>query len=544
MQEPLDYRGLRRWLSLPALMILFPLSAAFIGGVLGIALAFGTMGFGALAIANTIIVFVVPIVGTIALGALGAVWGLARAKSKTISAFRAVRLDDDHLLARITADLAATIDLPVPEVYAYEADDINAWATGSSASNAAIGMSTGALERLSHDALAAIVAHELGHIASGDMVRMQMAISFQNATVFLAGWLGMSTPARNTFGLIGEIGVKWLSRRREYWADAVGAALTDAETMQAVLRSLEHERPSTSHRKRHQLLFHWNRGWLLSSHPSVGQRVRALERGAFQRSVMNRLGRSPSNRRMDTEGWVGSELDFGFRGITDRLHDQWNRLSDNTVAALVFALALPLSMLGWQELYFHGPRSTATTVAETTPDGPRVAGWSSEPAREQKSQKAPTPKSSAPDKVAALPVYPKEPRYEPDDAMGDGELTPYQLLVEEGVTCIYRAKLDDGFGSEYLEDAGPDKSDLIVYTLPASQQHADLSLSLVGTQATSCWKAHGGAQREPDIMKRMQQTYDIWILTDTQSGATAECGIWPVARKVQNGKGGIAAYCR
>lgn len=544
VQDKLNYRGLRRWSMLILLPVLL-LSAAIAG--VTIVLFTVPFGIGAAVLGNMAVMIVVGLVVPACLGLVGGSWGTLTAKRKALKAFGAQRLSTEHEVVQLTANLAQRIGMPPPAVYLYDDSAVNAWATGSNPSNAAVVISRGLIELVELDELAAIIGHELGHIASADIRRMQFALGFQNGVFAFALHRRLKRTCRNLLGWLGELGIKGLSRRREYWADAVGAALTSPDAMQRALKAV-HGHAATSRPKKdryyRELMFHWQGGNLFSSHPTLSQRLSALDEGTFVASVMSRLGRTSTTVR--TTDWSRSSLMSGFESlrIFDGLFHRWNRLSDNAVAGLVFALALPLSMLGWQELYFHGPRSTVTTVAETIPDGPRVAGWSSEPAREQKSQTAPTLKSSAPDKVAALPVYPKEPRYEPDDAMGDGELTPYQLLVEEGVACIYRAKLDDGYGSEYLEDAGPDNSDLIVYTLPATQRHADLSLSLVGTQATNCWKKQGGAQQEPDIMKRMQQPYDIWVLTDAQSGATAECGVWPAARYLRPNTGAVAAYCR
>ena len=145
-------------------------------------------------------------------------------------------------------------------------------------------------------------------------------------------------------------------------------------------------------------------------------------------------------------------------------------------------------------------------------------------------------------KKAALPHYPKEPRYEPDETLGDPQLTPYQLLVEHGTACVNQA--GKYHAHEHHEDRGPDGSDLLLYTKPLSEPHAETILGLVGSAATECWKKNGGVRREPDLMKRAKLAYDVWVLTDPETGATAECGIWPTARKVRTGLGGMGGYCR
>jgi len=227
--------------------------------------------------------------------------------------------------------------------------------------------------------------------------------------------------------------------------------------------------------------------------------------------------------------------------------EDWAEAFERSPLAMTMVPVFIFAVLGFGIYRFsqlHSDIDVPIVQTEQEIRSPQVAGWSRVVPEAAVKAMTTREQSNETPKVVALPPYPKEARYEPDDASGDGELTPYQLLVEEGVACIYRAKLDDSYGSEHLEDAGPDKSDLLMFTYPTSETHASLLLGMVGGQATSCWKKLGGAQREPDMMKRVQQPYDVWVLTDATSGATVECGIWPVARTVRNGKGGIAAYCR
>lgn len=543
MQEPLDYRGLRRW----SMLILFPVLlvsswvAALLMLVVSLPMTFSAIsavsisGMGFVGIAAVVMP---PVIGTI-FGLLGIAFG----KGRVVRALGASRVHNNHPLTQTTHRMAARLGMPPPEVYVYPDDDVNAWAVGSSASTAAIGLTRGALDRLSNQQIDAVIGHELGHIAAGDNRRMQFAISFQNALVWFFGFPSWRWNAQHIFGFVGQAGIMGMSRRREYWADALGAILTSPEAMEDALRAVakDKQKPAKKRRYYNQLMFNWHGGSLLASHPTFDQRLAALQSGHHYQAALRKMGNPSRVSQKRTYRRPGANYSIGQR------MQEWAEAFDRSPLALTVVPVVLLAVIGFATYHvaqLHSDIDVPIVQAEHDTRGPQVAGWSKvvpEAAVQAMTTRAPSDDTPI---VAALPVYPKEPRYEPDDASGDGELTPYQMLVEEGIACIYRAKLDDSYGSEHLEDAGPDKSDLMMYTYPAAQAHSELLLGMVGAQATGCWKRLGAVQREPDMMKRVQQPYDVWVLTDATSGAMAECGIWPVARTVRNGKGGIAAYCR
>lgn len=538
MQEPLDYRGLRRWTVWVWLLIVLIVSSylAAIPMLLMLALTLGVSAgaTAAIGMAAAGALFIIP-----AWGICGGLMGILSSKNRAVRFFRATKLPNDHALTRLTAQLAARLGLPPPEVYVYPDDDINAWATGVSRSNAAIAVSRGAFMRLSRDHMHAVVGHELGHIAAADIGRMQFALSFQNASVGYFMFRGLKRAAGHSVGFVGQLGILGMSRRREYWADAIGALLTSPETMQGALRAVveDGQRPPRKRKYYNQLMFSWPGSVFLSSHPTLDQRLRALDEGEFYDAVLKKMGRTAITPH--SRGQPASRTLAG--------RDEWQGTSAQGSFAFAAVSIILLSLVGAGVYYVsetHSNREAVVVQAGADARGPQVAGWTAEAPNASEVRPTKSAKAAQSVKTVALPVYPKEPRYEPDDAGGDGELTPYQMLVEQGVGCIYRAKLNDSYGSQHLEDAGPDKSDLLMYTYPASEHHASLILGMVGAQATSCWQKLGGVQQEPDMMKRVQQPYDVWVLTDAKTGATAECGIWPVARNVPHGKGGIAAYCR
>ncbi|WP_236734551.1 M48 family metalloprotease [Agrobacterium radiobacter] len=156
----------------------------------------------------------------------------------------------------------------------------NAYAIGSNADNAMVVVGQPLLDTLSEAEVDAIIGHELGHIANNDMRRMGLARSFQNALVWYLGFSEtLQRWGRWLLTWISELYVLRLSRKREYWADAFGAALTSKEHMIAALDKL-HNGPDLSdfERKEARLMVRGiAAGSLLSTHPTLEERRAALE---------------------------------------------------------------------------------------------------------------------------------------------------------------------------------------------------------------------------------------------------------------------------
>lgn len=525
------------------MLILFPvlIVSAWVAAILMVLVTLPVTlpAFSAAAIAGVGIFGVAAVIAPPVIGTISGLLGIAFGKGRVVRAFGASRVPDEHPLTQVTHRMASKLGMPGPEVYVYPDDDVNAWATGSSASTAAIGLTRGALQRLNRQQVEAVIGHELGHIAAGDNRRMHFAISFQNALVWFFGFPSWRWNAQHIFGFVGQAGIMSMSRRREYWADALGAILTSPETMADALRAVaqDKQKPAKKRRYYNQLMFNWHGGSLLASHPTFDQRLTALQDGHHYAAALRKMGGASFAPRK--RAYAGSRTPSGIA--------EWVSTFAESPVALTIVPVILLTLVGAGAYHVREMHLNAEApVIQAEPDarGPQVAGWSAEAPSESEVRPPAPVKPAQPTKTAALPVYPKEPRYEPDDAMGDGDLTPYQLLVEKGVACIYQAKTDNTYGTEHLEDAGPDKSDLFAITLSAKESHADLRLMFTGTIATQCWEKLGGKQQEPNVMKRMQQPYDIWVLTDAESGATAECGVWPVARYLRPDTGAVAAYCR
>jgi heat shock protein HtpX len=154
---------------------------------------------------------------------------------------------------------AASAGVAMPEVGIYDAPEINAFATGASRNNSLVAVSTGLVRSMSRDQAEAVLAHEISHVANGDMVTMALIQGVLNTfVIFLARVVGrfvdgMISGDRDgpgpmywvivlvldiVFGLIASVIAMWFSRHREFRADAGGAHLAGREKMISALERL------------------------------------------------------------------------------------------------------------------------------------------------------------------------------------------------------------------------------------------------------------------------------------------------------------------
>jgi heat shock protein HtpX len=149
----------------------------------------------------------------------------------------------------------------MPEVGIYDAPEINAFATGASRNNSLVAVSTGLLRAMSRDEAEAVLAHEVSHVANGDMVTLTLIQGVVNTFVmFFAriignlidrvvfknedgpgiGYFVTVMVLEVVFGILASTIVMAFSRWREFRADAGGADLAGREKMIAALERLAH----------------------------------------------------------------------------------------------------------------------------------------------------------------------------------------------------------------------------------------------------------------------------------------------------------------
>lgn len=190
----------------------------------------------------------------------------------------------------------------MPEVGYYEADDLNAFATGPTKNRSLVAVSTGLLRNMSEAELDGVLAHEVAHISNGDMVTMTLVQGVVNAFVmFLARVIGFFASQfvaeekrpivqfgvvialEIALGILGMIVVSAFSRRREYRADNGGAALSSTNSMVAALQRLKvnHQIPQSDDQPAiASLKISGKAGGLLklfSTHPDLDDRIRRLQ---------------------------------------------------------------------------------------------------------------------------------------------------------------------------------------------------------------------------------------------------------------------------
>ncbi|MEM7571114.1 MAG: M48 family metalloprotease, partial [Pseudomonadota bacterium] len=106
----------------------------------------------------------------------------------------------------MVANLAARAQMPMPKVYIIDTPQPNAFATGRNPENAAVAATTGLLKMLSHDEIAGVMAHELGHVKNRDTLIMTMTAVIAGAISMLANFgMFFGNNRDNPLGIIGAL---------------------------------------------------------------------------------------------------------------------------------------------------------------------------------------------------------------------------------------------------------------------------------------------------------------------------------------------------
>jgi len=191
----------------------------------------------------------------------------------------------------------------MPEVAIYDAPDVNAFATGWNRNNSLVAVSTGLLHAMSREEAEAVLAHEISHVANGDMVTLALIQGVVNTfVVFFAKLFGilvdrvlLKNDGRNgpgigafvaeiaaqiVLGILASTIVMWFSRQREFRADAGGANLAGRQKMIAALERLKlnHEQAAALPKNMSAMAISSGGGFsrLFMSHPPLEERIEAL----------------------------------------------------------------------------------------------------------------------------------------------------------------------------------------------------------------------------------------------------------------------------
>ena len=211
---------------------------------------------------------------------------------------------EEQWLLDTVKSLADDAGIGMPEVGIFPSDAANAFATGWNRNNALVAVSSGLLRRFEEREARAVLAHEIGHVANGDMITLSLVQGVVNTFVmFFAriightvdrvvfktergygiGYYVVTIVAEIVLGILASMIVMWFSRYREYRADAAGARLADRDGMIAALQRLKAEQGLPGDLPGELTAFgirsHNGSGLaaLLRSHPPLDDRILALQ---------------------------------------------------------------------------------------------------------------------------------------------------------------------------------------------------------------------------------------------------------------------------
>lgn len=211
---------------------------------------------------------------------------------------------DEQWLLSTVQELAQKARIGMPEVGVFASPQANAFATGWNRNNALVAVSTGLLNKMSREEVKAVLGHEIGHVANGDMITLTLIQGVVNAFVMFFARIIGSFVDRAIFknenghgigffvatfisemilGILASTIVFWFSRRREYRADIAGAELVNPTAMISALARLKAEYDQPSDMPSEMVAFgisgelkHSMAG-LFMSHPPLDQRIAALQ---------------------------------------------------------------------------------------------------------------------------------------------------------------------------------------------------------------------------------------------------------------------------
>jgi heat shock protein HtpX len=211
---------------------------------------------------------------------------------------------DEQWLLDTVRELAKEAGIGMPEVGIFPSQSSNAFATGWNRNAALVAVSAGMLQRFKPEEVRAVMAHEIGHVANGDMVTLTLIqgvvntfviffariightvdrVVFRNERGFGIGYFVVTMVAQLVLSLLASIIVMWFSRYREYRADHAGATLASRGGMIAALQRLQLEQGQPSDLPGEMTAFGISEqlkqgiSGLFRSHPPLEDRIRALQ---------------------------------------------------------------------------------------------------------------------------------------------------------------------------------------------------------------------------------------------------------------------------
>ena len=222
--------------------------------------------------------------------------------------------ESERWLVQTVQRHAQKAGIGMPDVAIYDAPEINAFATGANRNHALVAVSSGLLNSMNADEAEAVLGHEIGHVANGDMVTMALLQGVLNTFVivlarvvgqivdgYLSGgrreggggigyWITVNV-LQLVFGLFASMIAMWFSRHREFRADIAGAELASREKMIAALERLQANHGESTLPKQVAAFgisgnMKQGLGALLLSHPPLPVRIEALRKAQLNASAL------------------------------------------------------------------------------------------------------------------------------------------------------------------------------------------------------------------------------------------------------------------
>ena len=252
----------------------------------------------------TLLILALTVLGIIAIHFWGHKMMLTGMNAREISPAAELSRGERQLLNIVEElSLAATLGY-IPKLYILATPEPNAFAAGWSSKNAILGVTQGLLDQLNRQEVQAVMAHEVGHIVHGDskltlyvgiLANVILTITNIFSQLFFVA-RGERNQAANkarmilmllnlVLPVITQVLYLYLSRTREYMADAAAVQLTqDNQAMISALRKIsgQHQQHQYEHESTGQAYrsaaYIYNKGdSLFSTHPSIENRIAALE---------------------------------------------------------------------------------------------------------------------------------------------------------------------------------------------------------------------------------------------------------------------------
>ena len=217
------------------------------------------------------------------------------------------RTEQERWLLDTVAELSQKAGIDMPEVGIFPSPESNAFATGWNKNASLVAVSQGLLDRFSPREARAVIGHEIGHVANGDMVTLALIQGVVNTFVMFfariigyavdsflrrdeeeSGGVGIgyyvtSIVAEIVLGILASAIVMWFSRKREFRADEAGAELAGKGDMIAALERLRSEYDAPSAMPASMSAFGIRSGLksglaaMFTSHPPLEDRILALQ---------------------------------------------------------------------------------------------------------------------------------------------------------------------------------------------------------------------------------------------------------------------------